>query len=417
MKRKLLASLLGLGLLLAPLASNAATVLPTGRAYSNDLTITSGTTNDNATEIGITVLSAAGISSTTVSSVSGFAAGNYVMLYQVQGTGAGGYEFQKIRSIVGSSLFFYGTLANSYQSTGAEVVKVSEYHNVTITGGTWTAASWDGSKGGILVAFLTGQLSVTGSGAITAPAGFTESGGAPCAQGSGNLTCFQGDSSTGAGAKSTSANGMAGGGGHTDNGGVVNAAGGGGGYGAGGSTGGVGSGGSPVGGAGGGTGGAANLQTGNLLLGSSGGAGACSTGSCSAGAGGTGAGDIFILSASTTVSGSASITASGSTGTGCNNGTNGGAAGGGGSGGGIRLPVRLNMTIGSSLIAAAAGAGGSQFCSGNWPSGGAGGVGRIGTVSAATVSGTASPSLDTSSTDYVYDIDNTATPVLLGNNF
>lgn len=402
--KKLLASFLGIALMCLPVMASAVTVLPTGRAYSGDLTITSGTTTDNATAIGIVALSNSGVASTTVSSTSGFAVGNYVMLIQMGTTGAGNYEFLKIRSFSGNTVFFYSNLVNTYQATKAQMIKVSEYHNVTITGGTWTAGNWSSPTGGILVAFLTGALSVSGTGAITAPQGFQGGNASTCIQ-SGLRPCNQGDSSNNTGSSATGANGMGGGGGQNDNVSHISAGGGGGGYGGAGSTGSVGGGGSPVAGVGGSTGGNAANTT--LFLGGGGGGGSTDCGACTSGSGGAGSGIIFIVAASTTVSGSGTITA---------NGVGGGAGnadgGGGGSGGAIRLAERLNVTLGSSVVTAAAGANG-----GSAVPGGAGGVGRISTLSGVTVAGTASPSIDTSSTDYVYNIDNDATQVMLGTSF
>lgn len=401
--KKILTLALTIGMIVIPIVADALKI-PTGRDLSGDLTITSGTTTDNATASNIVALSNSGVASTTVASNAGFAAGQYVMLIQMVGTGAGNFEFQKIQSISGGTLFFYSALTNTYQASGAQVLKVSEYHNVSITGGTWTAASWNGTTGGVLVALLTGGLSVTGTGAVTAPSGFAGGVATNCTQVGGQRPCAQGNSSTGTGSNSTSANGMGGGGGQFDNGANVAAGGGGGGYGGSGTTGNNG-GAASVGGTGGGTGGVVTLAS--LFMGGGGGGGDTNNGGTNAGSGGAGSGIIFISSASTTISGSASITSNGGAGGSVNN-----ASGGGGAGGSIRIPVRLNMTIGSGLITASAGAGGATSVAG-----GGGGVGRVATVSAASVSGTASPSIDTSSSDFVYNVDNDAIQMSLGSSF
>lgn len=400
--KKLLSAFLGIALLIAPLSASAL-VIPTGRAYGGNLTITSGTTTDNATESNITVSSASGIASTTIASVSGFSAGQYVMLYQAVGTGAGNYEFQLVRAVAGNSLFFYGTLANTYQSTGAEVVKVSEYNNVNISGGTWTAASWNGTVGGILVAFLTGSLTQS-AGSITSPGGFAGGGGNQVGV---SNNAAQGNSTSGTGGLGTAANANAGGGGQAGCSDVNS--GGGGGNGAGGSTGGTSGCATP--GIGGGTGGATTLAT--MVFGGGGGGGACSyNAGCINGGGGTGSGIIFIVAASSTISGG-TLSAAGNAGGACSTGT-GGGGGGAGAGGDIRLPVRLALNLGTSIVAAAGASGGSSLCI---TSGGSSGAGRIATVSAANVSGTANPTINTSSTDYVYNIDNSAITISLGTSF
>lgn len=401
MMKKLLSVFLGITFVIAPLSASAL-VIPTGRATSGDLAISSGTTTDNTVESNITVSSAAGIASTTVASVTGFAAGQYVMLYQTYGTGAGGYEFQQIRSVSGNSLFFYGTLANTYQATGAQVIKVSEYHNVTLSGGTWTGQSWNGTRGGVLVAFLTGSLSM--SGGTISQGGFGGGGGCPQF---GCSTANQGDGTgAGAGSASNGANGDGAGGGTTLPNCTGGQGGGGGGNGAAGSGGGgFCSGGSGSGGTAGAAAGSATLST--IVIGGGGGGGACTTASCTGGSGGSGAGVIILISASSTISGG-TFTLNGSGGSACS--ASGGAGGGGGAGGSIRLPARLNLTLGSS-ITATAGSGGTTNCNGG---GGNGATGRIGTVSAVTVSGTTNPTINTSSTDFVYNVDDVATQVNLG---
>lgn len=380
--------------------------IPHGRALLGDLAITSGTTSDNATLSAIVALSNSGVASTSVSSTSGFAAGDYVLLMQMKGTGGGAYEILKIQSIVNKTLFFYSPLLNTYQSTGAQAIKISEYKNVTITGGTWTAGAWNGTTGGVLVALLTGTLAVSSSGAITAPTGFSGGNAATCTQAGTQRPCFQGDSATSTGGAATAANGMGGGGGQFDNGANVAAGGGGGGYGTGGNSGSTNAGGAPVGGTGGNTGGTPALQSGGLLMGGAGGGGDTNNGGTSAGSGGAGSGIIFIVSASSTFSGSAAITSNGSGGGAANN-----AGGGGGAGGGIRLPARINITIGSSLVTATGGALGSASPAA--ANGGAGGSGRIATLSSVTVNGTANPTIDTSSTDSVRNLDNDAITVSL----
>lgn len=387
-----------------------ATALPTGNGYAGDLSISSGTTTDNATESAITLNTPSGTASTTVSSSAGFAVGGYVMLIQMVGTGAGNYEFQRVRSISGNQIFFASTTANTYQSSGAQVIKVSEYRNVTMTGGTWTAGSWNGTTGGVLVAFVTNNLLVTGGSITMSNAGFA--GGAGFNQGGGQLISDQGNSSSGTGGFSRSANGSGGGGGQRGNcAGVCNGGGGGGGYS---SSGGVGQDGidnNTNSGLGGNTQGVANLST--MFLGAGGGGGNCGTANCGAGNGGTGAGIIYILAASTTISGTASVVANSGQG-GQGDITNGGACGGSGAAGTIRLPTRLGLALGSSLVTASGAGGNSTGCSGR--NGGAGSNGRIATVSQATVSGTASPSIDTSSTDTTYPTDQQAAQVSLGSS-
>lgn len=384
--------------------------IPQGRALSGDLTITSGTTIDNTVESKIVAYSSAGISSSTVSSVSGFAAGQYVMLIQMVATSTSNlpaYEFQKIQSISANTIFFATPLQNQYGSTGAQIIKVSEYGNVTISAGKWTANDWNSTTGtgGVLVAFLTGALLITGSGTTTAPLGFAGGDASNCTQSGAQRPCFQGNSASSTGSAATAANGMGGGGAQNDNGANVSAGGGGGGNGTVGIVGNNG-GSASVGGSAGAIGGNAMLQNGGLLMGGGGGGGDTNNGGVSAGSGGTGSGIVFIVSASTTVSGAigASILANGTAGASVSN-----ASGGGGAGGSIRLPVRLSITTGTTNISASGGAGGATTVAG-----GAGGNGRIASVSGITVFGNSSPFMSTSSADSVRNLDQESIIIGLG---
>lgn len=382
--KKLLALILGLALTAIPFTASA-TVFPIGHAKSGDLTVSTSVSEDSV-KSGITVLSSSGIGSTTVASVSGFAAGDYVMLAQMTGTGAGNYEIQKIRAISGVSLFFYGTLTNTYQATNAQVVKIFEYHNVTVTAsGSWTASAWNGTTGGILAALITGTFTQSAASASTTvlgkgggggsggsnPPGSTPSGGTGSGAGGGSGTSASGSGTCGGG-----------GGGHVSSGG-------------GGSTAALCIG--PA-GSGGGSYGTATLQTMQMGSGGGGGYGINATGQ----SGGSGGGIIFFTATNFSIS-NGLITAR------ANDGGGGGGDGGAGSGGSIRLLPVKSLDLGASIVVSGAGSGGSL--------GGSGSQGRIATVSAASVTGTASPTIDTSSTDRVYDLDNDAHPLIMGMSF
>lgn len=399
--KKLLAGLTLTATLLAPFSAQAISI-PEGRATSGDLTI-SGSRTEDSVHSNINTLASAGASAVVLASATGFTAGDYVMITQTFGTGASLYEFQKILTISSNTLNLAGTLTNSYQSTGAQVVKVNEYHNVTVAnGGTWTASAWDGTKGGILVAFLNGGLTLQTGGTITASSlGFSGGAGAPQF----GASCgTQGNSTSGNGAAASGQNANSGGGGcagvGTDNvggGGGGNVSAGGDGTKNGGSAGTVGQGGALS--------GSATLST-SIFFGGAGGGAECNTASCSATDGGRGAGIIILVSASTTVS-QGTFTNVGADTSSC--GVSGGASGGSGAGGSVRLPVRLNITLGST-ISAVAGTSGTTNCNGI---GGTGSTGRVGTVSTATVTGTSNPTINTSSTDVVLNKDNEAQKMIL----
>ena len=137
-----------------------------------------------------------------------FASGQAILIHQSQGVGAGQYERNVIQSYGPGTIMLQNPLEYTY-STGAQVLVLKQYTNVTISGGaTWTAKAWNGTTGGILAFLYDGTLS--GSGSISANGcGFR---GAPnnTVQ---NTSGYQGEGESGAGGQSTNANGEAGGGG------------------------------------------------------------------------------------------------------------------------------------------------------------------------------------------------------------
>lgn len=389
--KKLLGGLLLTATLLAPFSASAITI-PEGRATLGNLTI-SGSRTEDSVKSNITVLASIGANTVTVSSATGFVAGDYVFLYQAQGTGAGNYQIDKIASISSNTLTLFDKLTSAFQATKAEVIKINEYHDVTVaSGGAWSASSWNGTTGGILVALLNGTLTVQTGGSVSMNStGFGGGGGAgqDCGGGFPTGLVTQGDSSIGTGANSASRNGMGGGAGSYQFSSYHNG-GGGGGYGTSGSTAGA-----PT--EGGTTGGSADMST--IFFGGGGG-GSQEIGGCiSGGGGGTAGGIVFISSIFKTFTG----------GTLSSNGANGGIGsrfpfadgqdGAGASGGAIYLPTKLTVALGTGVVTATGGTVGLGNA-------GVGGVGRVATLASATVTGTASPTVDVSSTDTIINKDN-----------
>ena len=354
--------------------------MPFGSGADGALTISSNTTQS------LTIKSCSGSSgSTTLTIASGdFTNGDVVIIHQTRGTGAGQWEVNRVSSGGGTtSLTLQVALNYTYTDSGAsqaQVFKLPMYTTVVVNGSTtWSATDWDANINGFLAfavnvsATITGNLSSQGKGFVA---------GAAVASGvAGN----QGESTTGAGSASTSANGMAGGGGNyaTNN---QRQGGGGGGYATAGTTGGTLGGGSPTPGAGGGTGGAADLTT--LIFGGSGGSGSGESGTDGGGAGGDSGGGIFIFAKDITITGT--INGKGSDGPAAT----GSGAGGGGAGGSILLEVG-SATLGSNLMTATGGAGGDGNSTAD---GGAAGTGRIAIHHSGTVSGTSNPTF-TDTTD------------------
>lgn len=345
----------------------------------------------------------------TVASATGFSNNDMCLVIQMVGTGAGNYEFLKISSISVNTITFFTNLVNTYQATGAQVIKVKQYTSVTInSGGTWAPANaWNGTIGGILCALIQGDFVQNAGGAMNADGmGFAGGPAHTFSGGSGSNQGSQGNSSTGTGSVSSSPNGMGGGGG-TLTGIPTVSGGGGGGYGTAGADGATG--GTPV-GQGASTSGTANLST--MFLGGGGGSGGNCCDPSTSGGGGVGGGMIFIIANNITFNGGTVSVTGGNGGLGTGNFT---GAGGGGSGGAIRLLAGGTLTLGSGIVTATGGTGPSN---GSNAKGGDGGQGRIGTLSTTTVSGTSSPSIDTSSTDVITSTPSvsdsiTVTPVVL----
>lgn len=291
-----------------------------------------------------------------------FATGKIILIHQSRGTGAGSWEYNFIDTYTPGTITTQFPLVNTYTDSGAsqaQVIQIRQYSKVTVSG-TLTAKAWDGDVGGILIIFCSGDMVV--SGAVTASA----KGFRPGNFGGDNAYSYQGESATGLGVKSYTANGMGGGSSYRQAfNSTVDSAGGGGHAASGISGSESGTTGTP--GQAGGTGGAADMTI--MLFGGAGGTG----GDAGTGAGNGGrSGAIIIIAAGTlTVTGIISNdggvggNASGGTGTG---------AGGGGAGGSTYI-VSRNAILGSGLVTALGGLGGSanQFC----PAGGPGAIGRI----------------------------------------
>jgi len=319
-------------------------------------------------------------------------------------TNVGNYEFCQVSSISSATITCniniqktYGESSNS-DLTGQNVVvqRVPNYTNVTINNGiTLTVNSWNGTYGGLIAFRANGTVTVTGT-IDTYEKGYRGGSGS-----SGDNYGYQGESTSGTGSKSMSYKQQGGGGGGDKH---VPAAhnasgGGGGGYGTNGSNGKPCTQGGGV-GAGGHTYGSSSLD--KLYLGSGGGEGG-SKDPRSGGNGGNAGGIVFIGTDTISVSGYIKA-----------NGRNGWpgqpsepytAGGGGGSGGSILLQANT-ATLGSSLVKAGGGSGGSGYVWGG--AGGSGGSGRI-RVEADSITGTTSPAASTTGSPSGDALNETAT--------
>ncbi|TPW20611.1 MAG: OmpA family protein, partial [Elusimicrobia bacterium] len=330
---------------------------------------------EDSVKTNVSGAAAAGSVAIPVGGTAGFAVGDLVLIIQMYGVGAGNYEFGRVASLSGNVNLTRPTRF-AYQATGAQVIKVNEYSQVTLAAGAdWKAQPFDGTVGGVFVAVVSGSVTVKGGGLTMTGRGFQGgAGGTPGANG------FQAMGTGGAAVAQLQANNGNGGGA-----GMASSNGGGGGGHAGVGT--IGGGASP------GTGGA-SVGTGDLSLlnlGGGGGGGGGHSGN-SGGTGGAGGGVILLVASGDIALTGGTIQSSALAGS-----SGGGAAGGGagGAGGAVRLVSTGTVTLGGT-IAAAGGGGGSGGAIG-----GSGGFGRIAILGFATPSGTTSPTYDATSTDGV----------------
>lgn len=350
-----------------------------GDSSTGNLTISADTTEAPIDSACTGTISTPTLSATNAS----FVAGQIVLIHQTQGSGAGTAQRNTILSYTAGTITLVNNLNATY-AAGAQVRVMPQYASVTINSGkTYTAKAWNGTTGGILAFLASGTVSI--GGAINA----TGVGFRGAAQVSGaNVGGLQGEGTAGvAGTTSTSANGNAGGGGGIGSGLDGGAGGGGGGNAT------TGTSGNPGQQATGGTTGAASGTTDltTMTFGGAGGSGSTGRNHTNIGyAGGNGGGIIYITGATITVTGS--ISASGTAGT--NDTTSAGGGGGGGAGGSILLKAQT-ATLGTTIINASAGTGGTCLTdnAGN-RQGGDGSVGRIHLDYLTSFTGSTAPTID-----------------------
>ncbi len=342
-----------------------------GTGNDGDITINTTTTFNVPRSA---LVSTASVGQTTVNLVSssGLSAGDEVVIIQIQGTGTGNYELGRILSVAGSTLTLEAALQHTYTQGGsskAQLVRVPNYDNVTVTGsGRWEAPAWNGSTGGIITFRASGEVTIDGT-VIASQKGFRGGSGGT------DDSNTQGEGYPGTGSHTSNANGNGGGGGHA-------APGGGGGYGTAGAAS-VGTGGSAQ---GGNTAGDAELT--QLFFGGGGGGGGSN--GCGGTGGGYGGGIILMYAKALTVN-SRLDSRGGQGGDACER------AGGGGAGGAIKLIVK-DATIGTSNHVFASGERGG-FGSPSQNNGGQGGNGRVRIEYCTSLSGVSVPAASTQQID------------------
>jgi hypothetical protein len=303
------------------------------------------------------------------SSLAGIA-GKPLLIHQSQGSGAGTWMRNKAISVSGSG---GGTIVldsglNATYTTGAQVIVLPQYTNVTVNSGvTWSAKAWNGATGGILAFLANGTVTLNGT-VSASQAGFRGADGVNQQQ-----TGRQGEGTNGSGnSQTTAANGNGGGGGQGTPGDSNTAHIGGGGGGGNATTGGSGgSYNSGTGGSGGDMAGTADLSV--MVFGGGGGTGGTGDNSDNIGRpGGNGGGIVFIAGRNISMGASGVIASTGGNGVSGNTGSQSGA--GGGAGGSVWIKAQSAITT---TIAVGGGAGAPSSGWANTASGGNGSAGRI----------------------------------------
>ncbi len=141
-----------------------------GDGRDGDLTVGPGQTFYTDSErTSLTNSATGGQNALSVASTTGFHPGDEILVIQMQGVGAGTYEFT---TVLGSNPGTPGTitlvknLMNTYTAgtpNTVQVIRVPRFHNVLVqSGGVLTAHPWDGSTGGIVVLLSNGTTSING---------------------------------------------------------------------------------------------------------------------------------------------------------------------------------------------------------------------------------------------------------------
>ncbi len=320
-----------------------------------------------------------GTTSLTATNAS-FAAGQIIVIDQTQGTGADvapSWELNKIQSYIAGTITLSYPLTKTY-TTGAQVLVVKQATSYSLNGATLTAKIWDGTVGGFIARLVNGTFNGTGTITLVSKGFIGDDGRGP-----------NGVGDTGEGypgpklASTTAANGNGGGGGPNNN---EAAAGGGNGA---------------VGGNNNNNNSNGGLAAGNASLtifsmGGGGGSGSNQSGAGLSGAGGQGGAKLLIIAKTVDVSGM-TITLTGGNGA-TSTGSDGSPGPGGGGAGGSALIKGQVVVLGTNKITASGGSGatGGGHTSGN------GAVGRVHVDYSSSLSGTTTPTLD-SSVDTVFN--------------
>lgn len=354
-----------------------------GSGAAGAITISADTADSARTGYANTTASAtSGSTALTAGSGTGFAAGDLVIIHQSRngGAGAGAWELNKISSVGGGTNWTLGYATVQAYDTTAQVYRLAQNTNITIDSTkTLTGVAWDGTKGGIVALLANGTVTMTGKISVSGIGYRNGTGGG----GAGQAT--SGEGTSGAQASQSTANGNGGGGAKLDA-DAGEASGGGGAGGGAGTNGGYDNPSGRTFGVGGSVSGNAGLT---LMTFGGGGGGGQQQNPSSVGTPGLGGGLILIIAKTIIYNGDITIA----------NGTDGGSRDSGGGGGGSVLLKGQIITLGSNLITANAGV---NYLGGN--SSANTGVGRIHADYRDTISGTTTPTLDSTQDPTLTDV-------------
>jgi len=147
--------------------------LGNGTGSDGPLAVASGQTHyTDGTRTALSGPVAAGQTGIPVVSTAGFASGQEVLIIQMIGASAGQYAVRTLSGVTSGQLDVGVALATPFQQDGtakAQVIRIRNYNSVDVqSGGTLTAAAWDGSTGGVVFFRATGAVTVQTGGQITA---------------------------------------------------------------------------------------------------------------------------------------------------------------------------------------------------------------------------------------------------------
>ena len=127
----------------------------------------------------VTTAASPGATAVTVASATGIAAGDLVLVWQVQGGAymsgaagpvplsadtAGNYDVARVTAVTGATLTIAPALTGTYAAVGAQVIRVPEYTTVNVpTGASLTAPAWNGATGGVVAFLATGRVTLAGA--------------------------------------------------------------------------------------------------------------------------------------------------------------------------------------------------------------------------------------------------------------